>query len=140
MIPVSAILAVPTCESQALISITWSFSRNSPLFSELSLPPSGLPLLYIVASLLSRMNLNRTQSGRVLSDFGRTKKSWTYFVNTSGQTVSIHNFGIQIIFFFFTGRILYLFCTTTINLYQCFFHAYVNFWENLRNFLTTTYI
>ena len=36
-----------------------SFSKNSPLFLLLSLPPSGLPLLYLVASLLSRMNLNQ---------------------------------------------------------------------------------
>jgi len=36
-----------------------SFSKNSPLFSLESLPPSGLPELYIVASLLSRMNLNQ---------------------------------------------------------------------------------
>ena len=36
-----------------------SFSRNSPLFSELSELPSGLPLEYMVASLLSSMNLNQ---------------------------------------------------------------------------------
>lgn len=37
----------------------WSFYRNSPLFSLESLPPSGLPELYMVANLLSRMNLNQ---------------------------------------------------------------------------------
>ena len=37
----------------------WSFSKNSPRFSEESEPPSGLPEEYMVASLPSSTNRNQ---------------------------------------------------------------------------------